>query len=60
MITVEDLMKWANEHAIGRSPSVPKGWIDSRELFQLAREVEGAFPHYVYQPVNYMDTREPI
>ena len=60
MITVEDLMKWANEHAIGRSPSVPKGWIDSRELFQLAREVEGVYPYYVYQPVNHMDARELI
>lgn len=55
MITVEDLMKWANDHAVGRSISVPKGWIQSEDLIQLAREIERCNPFqwpYQYSP-NY-------
>ena len=31
MISVEDLRKWADEHAIGRSPSYPRGWVSARD-----------------------------
>ena len=60
MIKVEDLMKWANEHAIGRSPSVMKGWIKSDDLFRLAHDVENTFPNYIYQPPNHMNMEELI
>lgn len=44
MISVKDLMKWAEEHAIGRSPSQPHGWIEARDLKMLAYQVEQRDP----------------
>lgn len=40
MISVEDLRKWADEHAIGRSASYPRGWVSASDLLVLARLVE--------------------
>ena len=49
MISVEDLRKWADEHAIGRSASYPRGWLGADDLRRLALEVERCYPldfHY--------------
>lgn len=48
MIPVSDLLKWADEHAIGRSPSYPRGWVSARDLLVLARLVEAQDPMNFY------------
>ena len=48
MISVSDLLKWADEHAIGRSPSHPGGWISAKDLLVLARMVEAKDPLNFY------------
>lgn len=48
MISVEDLRKWADEHAIGRSPSYPRGWISGKDLQMLAAQVEQIDPLNFY------------
>ena len=40
MISVEDLRKWADEHATGRSPTYPRGWIHESDLRMLLVQVE--------------------
>ena len=47
MIPVSDLLKWADEHAIGRSPSYPRGWVSAKDILVLARMVEAK------DPLNY-------
>lgn len=44
MIPVSDLLKWADEHAIGRSPSYPRGWVSAKDILVLARMVEARDP----------------
>ena len=51
MISVKRLMTWCEEHAVGRSPSYPKGWICSADLMELARKVNDC------EPLSY-DLRE--
>lgn len=48
MISVEDLRKWADEHAIGRSPSYPRGWVSAKDLLVLARMAEAREPLNFY------------
>ena len=48
MISVEDLRKWADDHAIGRSPSYPRGWISAKDLLVLVRMVEAKDPLNFY------------
>ena len=44
MIPVKDLILWAEEHAIGRSPSQPHGWVSAQDLRMLSVEVEKRDP----------------
>ena len=44
MISVKRLMTWCEEHAVGRSDSHPKGWIDSTDLMELALKVNDCEP----------------
>lgn len=48
MIPVSDLIKWADEHAIGRSPSYPRGWVSAIDLLVLARLAETNDPQNFY------------
>lgn len=48
MISVSDLLKWADEHAIGRSPSYPKGWVRGKDLQMLSVSVEQKEPLNFY------------
>lgn len=48
MISIEDLRKWADEHAIGRSPSYPRGWISGKDLQMLSVQVEQNEPLNFY------------
>lgn len=48
MIPVSDLFKWADEHAIGRSPSYPRGWVSASDLLVLARQVGATDPLNFY------------
>ena len=48
MISVSDLRKWADEHAIGRSPSYPRGWVSAKDLLVLARLTEAREPLNFY------------
>ena len=52
MISVSDLLKWADEHAIGRSPSYPRGWISAKDLLVLVRLVEAKDPLNFYYSVR--------
>lgn len=52
MISVEDLRKWADEHAIGRSPSYPRGWISGKDLQILSVQVERNEPLNLYYSVR--------
>ena len=52
MISVSDLFKWADEHAIGRSPSYPRGWVSARDLLVLAGMVEAKDPLNFYYSVR--------
>ena len=52
MISVKRLMTWCEEHAVGRSPSYPKGWIYSADLMELARKVNDC------KPLSYDDFLE--
>lgn len=36
MISVEDLIGWARENAVGRSANYPQGWIRGDDLLALA------------------------
>ena len=36
MISVEDLIKWCEDNAIGRSSTYPQGWIEADALKDLA------------------------
>lgn len=57
MISVEDLLKWADEHAIGRSPSYPRGWISAKDLLVLVRLVEAKDPlNYYYSTQSNLAT----
>ena len=48
MIPVSDLIKWAEEHAIGRSPSYPHGWVSGKELRMLSVQVDQNEPLNFY------------
>lgn len=48
MIPVSDLLKWADEHAIGRSPSYPRGWVSAKDLQMLSAQVEQNEPLNFY------------
>lgn len=52
MISVSDLLKWADEHAIGRSPSYPRGWVSAKDILVLARMVEAKDPLDFYYSVR--------
>jgi len=52
MIPVSDLLKWADEHAIGRSPSYPRGWVSAKDILVLARMVEAKDPMNFYYSVR--------
>ncbi len=47
MIRVSELKEWANKNAIGRSPSVPDGWVSGEKLSELAEKVSAK------EPLNY-------
>ena len=47
MISFEDLVKWATDHATGRSASHWNGWISASDLYALAKQVE------TMQPLDY-------
>jgi len=47
MISVKELNKWAQSKAIGRSFTVPNGWIDGKDLLALAEIVTKL------EPMNY-------
>ena len=40
------------EHAIGRSPSYPRGWVSAKDLLVLARMVEAKDPLNFYYSVR--------
>ena len=40
MISVKDLIIWASNHAIGKSATVPNGWISATDLADLAKLVK--------------------
>ena len=44
MISVQDLIKWCGEHAIGRSFTYPDGWIQASDLRLLAMQIEREEP----------------
>lgn len=52
MISVSDLLKWADEHAIGRSPSYPRGWVSGKDLQMLSVQVEQNEPLNFYYSVR--------
>lgn len=52
MISVEDLRKWADEHAIGRSPSYPRGWVSGKDLQMLSVQVEQNEPLNFYYSIR--------
>lgn len=52
MISVSDLCKWADEHAIGRSPSFPRGWVSGKDLQMLSVQVEQNEPLNFYYSVG--------
>lgn len=39
MIKADDLVHWLRQHAVGRSITVPNGWVRGSELMQLAQAV---------------------
>jgi hypothetical protein len=52
MISVSDLLKWADEHAIGRSASYPRGWISGKDLQMLSIQIEQNEPLNFYYSVG--------
>ena len=48
MIAVRDILIWAEDHAIGKSSSYPKGWIRGDDLMQLAQAVKDKEPLGLY------------
>ena len=52
MIPVSDLLKWADEHAIGRSPSYPRGWVSGKDLQMLSVQVEQNEPLNFYYSIR--------
>ena len=40
MISVQDLIKWCEDNAIGRSATYPQGWIGAEALKDLVHLVE--------------------
>lgn len=52
MISVSDLLKWADEHAIGRSPSYPRGWVSGKDLQNLSIQVEQNEPLNFYYSIR--------
>lgn len=59
MISVSDLCKWADEHAIGRSPSYPRGWVSGKDLLVLARMTEAREPlNFYYSTRGNMPTED--
>ena len=53
MISVLELRKWAEEHAIGRSVMYPHGWVKHEDLFILAKELERKGPNDFYQSLSW-------
>ena len=52
MISFDDLVRWATDHATGRSATHWNGWISASDLFALAKQVETMYPleyHYSLQ-----------
>lgn len=58
MIPVSDLLKWADEHAIGRSPSYPRGCISAKDLLVLARMTEAREPLNFYYSTRSNTAKE--
>lgn len=58
MISVEDLRKWADEHAIGRSPSYPRGWVCGKDLISLGVEVDREYPLNFYYTTQSNTAKE--
>jgi hypothetical protein len=58
MISVSDLLKWADDHAIGRSPSYPRGWVSGKDLQTLSVQVEQNEPLYFYYSVRSNQSAE--
>lgn len=52
MISVEDLRKWADNHAIGRSTSYPRGWVSGKDLQMLSVQVEQNEPLNFYYSIR--------
>lgn len=44
MISVKDLIIWASNHAIGKSATVPNGWVSATDLSDLAKLVKKNSP----------------
>ena len=58
MIPVSDLLKWADEHAIGRSPSYPRGWVYGKDLISLGAEVDREYPLNFYYTTKSNTAKE--
>lgn len=58
MISVSDLLKWADEHAIGRSPSYPRGWVSGKDLQMLSVLVEQNEPLNFYYSLQSNTAKE--
>ena len=58
MIPVSDLLKWADEHAIGRSPSYPRGRVSAKDILVLARMVEARDPLNYYYSLQSNTAKE--
>lgn len=55
MISVDNLIKWARQEAIGRSLSYPNGWIPTEALQDLVLKIQDADP-LPYKPKLRGDT----
>lgn len=58
MISVSDLLKWADEHAIGRSPSYPRGWVSGKDIISLGVEVDREYPFNFYYTTQSNTAKE--
>lgn len=58
MIPVSDLLKWADEHAVGRSASYPRGWVSAKDILALARMVEARDPLNYYYSLQSNTAKE--
>lgn len=53
MTKTDELIHWLRAHAIGRSVTVPNGWIRGEDLYDLARQIMEK------EPFDYSPKPEP-